>query len=195
LRAAAKTSHRFEQNQREQCLPKFSAGIFRLPKENIMLIKPLPLFLVCALWLTQLPVAFGQQGSSNDWSAVQQINTNAKLIVKQKNGEEVKGSMIEANDNTLTIERDGKPFAIARTDVRAVSITRGKAEKGKWAAIGAGIGAGAGAGLGFTKYRSNWDDYEIYPVMGLIIGTGVGAVSGFVFGQTRRKHELVYSTF
>ena len=158
-----------------------------------MHIKPLPVFLVFALLITQLPVAFGQQAGSNDWSAVQQIKTNAKLIVKQKNGKEIKGSMIEANDTTLTIDRDGKPFAIARSDVREVSVRTGKAEKGKWAAIGAGIGAGAGAGIGFTKYRSNWDDYEIYPVMGLLIGTGVGAVSGFVFGQSRRKRELVYS--
>lgn len=160
-----------------------------------MRIKPLSLCLVFALWASQLPVAFGQQANSNDWSAVQQIQTNAKLIVKQKNGKEIKGSMIEADDTTLTIDRDGKPFAIARTDVREVSIRTGKAEKGKWAAIGAGIGAGAGAGIGFTKYRSNWDDYEIYPVMGLIIGTGVGAVTGFVFGQSRRKRELVYSAF
>jgi len=160
-----------------------------------MRIKPLPLFLMFALLITQLPVAFGQQAGSNEWSAVQQIKTNAKLIVKQKNGKEIKGSMIEANDTTLTIDHDGKPFAIARTDVREVSIRAGKAEKGKWAAIGAGIGAGAGAGIGFTKYRSNWDDYEIYPVMGLLIGTGVGAVSGFMFGQTRRKRELVYSAF
>ena len=160
-----------------------------------MRIKPLPLLLVFALLVSQLPVAFGQQASSNDWSAVQQIKTNARLIVKQKNGKEIKGSMIEATDTTLTIDRDGKPFAIARSEVREVSIRTGKAEKGKWAAIGAGIGAGAGAGIGFTKYRSNWDDYEIYPVMGLLIGTGVGAVSGFVFGQSRRKRELVYSAF
>lgn len=160
-----------------------------------MRIKPLSLCLVFALWASQLPVAFGQQANSNDWSAVQQIQTNAKLIVKQKNGKEIKGSMIEADDTTLTIDRDGKPFAIARTDVREVSIRTGKAQKGKWAAIGAGIGAGAGVGIGFTKYRSNWDDYEIYPVMGLLIGTGVGAVSGFVFGQSRRKRELVYSAF
>jgi len=160
-----------------------------------MRIKPLSLLLVFALSISQLPLAFGQQASSNDWSAVQQIKTNARLIVKQKNGKEIKGSMIEANDTTLTIDRDGKPFAIARSEVREVSIRTGKAEKGKWAAIGAGIGGGAGAGIGFTKYRSNWDDYEIYPVMGLLIGTSVGAVSGFVFGQSRRKRELVYSAF
>jgi hypothetical protein len=171
----------------------FSVESFRLLKENIMSIKPLPLLLVFTLLLSQLPVAFGQQAASNEWSSVQQIKTNSKLIVKQKNGKEIRGLMIEANDTTLTIDRKGKPFSVARNEVREVSVSTGKAEKGKWSAIGAAIGAGAGAGIGATKYRSDRDDYGIYPVMGLIIGMGVGAVTGLVFGQTRRQRELVYS--
>ena len=158
-----------------------------------MQIKLLPVLLVFALMLTQLPLAFGQQASSTDWSAVQQIKTNANLIVMQKNGKEIKGSMIEANDSSLTIDRNGKPFSIARAEVRQVHLRTGKAQKGKWAAIGAAIGAGAGGGIGATKYRSDRDDYGIYPVMGVLIGTGVGAVSGFVFGQSRRERELIYN--
>ena len=157
-----------------------------------MSIKPLPLFLVLAVSLSQLPVAFGQQTVSSDWSSVQQIKTNSKLVVKQKNGKETKGLMIEANETTLTIDRNGKPMSIARNDVREVSISSSKAEKGKWSAIGAAVGAGAGAGIGATKYRSDRDDYGIYPVMGLVIGTGVGAVSGFIFGQSKRQRELIY---
>ena len=60
--------------------------------------------------------------------------------------------MIEATDTTLTIDRDGKPLSIARADVRQVYVIEGKAQKGKWALIGAGIGAGAGAGIGAIKY-------------------------------------------
>jgi hypothetical protein len=157
-----------------------------------MLIKPLPVLLVLILLASQLPLAFGQQAISNDWSAVQQIRTNSKLIVKKKDGKEITGLMIEANDTTLTLDRSGKPFPIARSEVRQVYVTEGKAQKGKWAAIGAGIGAGAGAGIGATKYSSTRDDSEIYPFMGFVIGTGVGAVSGLIFGQSRRKRELIY---
>ena len=40
------------------------------------------------------------------------------------------------------IDRDGKPFEITRNEVRQVHVISGKAEKGKWALIGAGIGGG-----------------------------------------------------
>jgi len=51
------------------------------------------------------------------------------LFVRQKNGKELKGRMIEATDTTLTIDRDGKPFIIARGDVRQVYVVHGKAQK------------------------------------------------------------------
>ena len=160
-----------------------------------MLRKSIPLFLVLVLLSTHAPLALAQQsGSTRDWSSVQQLKTNERLVVKQKNGKELSGLMIEASDTTLTIDRNGKPVAIPRADVRHVEVIEGKAAKGKWALIGAGIGAGAGAGIGATKYRSDRDDYGIYPVMGLLIGTGAGAVGGLLFGQTRRKRTTVYAT-
>ena len=114
--------------------------------------KSLPVLIAVALLLSQAPVTFAQSTSSN-WHAVEQIKTDAKLIVKQKDGKEIKGRMIEANDTTLTIDRNGKPFSIARTDVRQIYVTTGRAEKGKWSAIGAGIGAGAGTGIGAIKFH------------------------------------------
>jgi hypothetical protein len=156
--------------------------------------KAIPLLLVFALLSMPAPLAFAQQsGAANNWAAVQQLKTNERLVVKQKNGKELKGLMIEATDNTLTIDRDGKPVAIARADVRQVHVIEGKAAKGKWAAIGAGVGAGAGTGIGYTKYSPDSDDSGIYIGMGLLIGAGVGAASGFLFGQTRRKRTMVYA--
>ena len=155
----------------------------------------LPAFIALVLTLGQLPIAFGQQASSGDWSAVTQLTADTKLMVRQKNGDEIKGLLIEATDSVLTIDRKGKPLSIARSDIRQIYVTAGRAEKGKWAAIGAGIGAGAGGGIGGIKYDSSKDDYGIYPVMGVLIGSGVGAVTGLLFGQSRRKRELVYSSF
>ena len=154
--------------------------------------KSISLLLVLLFICGSSPLALAQQASSNNWVAVQQIKTNEKLAVKKKDGKEVKGEMIEASDTALTIDRDGKPLSIPRNDVRHVYVIEGKAEKGKWALIGAGIGAGAGTGIGATKYRSDRDDYAIYIYMGTLIGTGVGAVSGLLFGQSRRSRVMVY---
>lgn len=156
--------------------------------------KALPLLVIIFLLSGQMSWAVAQQTpTGSDWSAVQRIGTDEKLIVKKTDGKQVKGRMIEATDTTLRIDRDGKPFEIARTDVRQVQVISGKAEKGKWALIGAGIGGGVGTGIGAAKYRSDRDDYGIYVYMGALIGLGAGAVGGLLFGQSRRERNLVYS--
>ena len=153
--------------------------------------KTLPVILVLLLLSSHAPLAFSQQASSNDWSVVQQIRTDAKILVKQKNGKEVKGSMIEATDTTLTIDRDGKPFGIPRADVRQVHVIEGKAQKGKWALIGAGIGAGVGTAIGAVKYSPDSDDSELWIPVGLMFGAGSGALGGFLFGTSTRKRVMV----
>lgn len=162
-------------------------------KENAMKHKTLPLFLVLLFLSTNAPLAFSQTPSLSDWASVQQIKTNERVFVRQKNGKEIKGRMIEATDTTLTIDRDGKPFGIARGDVRQVYVVSGAAQKGKWALIGAGIGAGAGAGIGAIKYSPNIDDSELFVPVGLLIGAGTGALGGMLFGQSTRKRDLVYA--
>jgi len=154
--------------------------------------KSLPLLLVVLLVSSQTSWAAITEPSS-DWSAVQQIRTDEKLVVKKKDGKEFKGRMIEATETTLTIDRDGKPFGIPRDEVRRVHVIAGKAEKGKWALIGAGVGGAVGTGIGAGKYRSDRDDYEIYIYMGALIGVGAGAVGGLLFGQNKRDRKLIYS--
>jgi hypothetical protein len=154
--------------------------------------RTLPVVLVLLLLSSHTPLAFSQQASSNDWTVVQQIKTNERVLVKQKNGKEIKGLMIEATDTTLTIDRDGKPFGIPRADVRQVYVIEGKAQKGKWALIGAGVGAGVGAAIGRSRYSPDRDDSEIWTTVGLLFGTGAGAAGGLLFGTTTRKRVMVF---
>jgi hypothetical protein len=157
--------------------------------------KTIPLLLAVFLVSGQTSWAVAQQtAATNEWSAVQRIGTDEKVVVKRKDGKESKGRMIDASETTLRIDRDGKPFEIARADVRQVHVISGKAEKGKWALIGAGIGGAAGTGIGAGKYRSDRDDYHVYIYMGALIGVGAGAVGGLLFGQSRRDRKLVYFT-
>ena len=147
--------------------------------------------MVAAFLVMPAQIVFAQ-GTMGNWKAVQAIPVNDRVIVKQKDGKTAEGQMIEASETNLTISRSGKVVNISRDQIRQVEQSSGKAEKGKWAAIGTGVGAAAGAGIGMTKYRADRDDYSIYPVMGAIIGAGVGAVSGLVFGASRRQRDVVY---
>ena len=157
-----------------------------------MKLKPLSLLLVVLFLSAHTPLAFSQQASSNNWAVVQQIRTSEDLLVKKMNGKQVKGEMIEATETTLTIDDDGKPVNIPRTDVRQVYVIEGKAKKGKWAWIGTGIGAGVGAAIGGAKYSDRVDDSEVWVGMGLLLGTGIGAATGVLVGASRRKRVMVY---
>ena len=155
-------------------------------------MKPISVFLVLLLLSAQAPLVLAQ--SLSDWAAVQHIRTNEKLLVRQKNGKEIRGEMIEASETALTIDRNGKPLSIPRADVRQVYIVEGRAQKGKWALIGAGVGSGAGAAIGYAKYSPESDDSELWIPVGLMFGAGIGAVSGLLFGQSARKRTMVYAT-
>lgn len=149
--------------------------------------------LATAMIIVQTPVASAQTTSAlNNWSAVKSVAVDERLIVKKKDGKTIEGKMIEASDTNLTLTRDSKVVNISRADIQQIHHSTGKAAKGKWALIGTAIGGGAGAGLGGLKYRSDRDDYEIYPVMGALIGIGVGAAAGFAFGASRRSRTLIY---
>ncbi len=150
------------------------------------------LFLIGALLMTQAPIAFGQR-SFHDWSAVQSIPVNDRLIVKQKDGKTIEGEMIEANATNLTVSRNGKVTNIARDNVRQIERSTGKAAKGKWAAIGAAAGAGVGIGIGAAQYSNCSSDCGIYIIAGSALGAGIGALGGLAIGASRRHRELVYT--
>ena len=140
------------------------------------------------------PAALAQQPLVGNWSNVQSTAIDEELSIKFKDGKSVRGVFSSANDSELTIIRKGKQQVIAKDTVAQIYHLQRKAEKGKYAAIGAGIGAGAGLGIGAAKNSPPIDDGEIYPVVGTILGAGIGAVGGLLFGQAKRKHVLIYQT-
>jgi hypothetical protein len=158
-----------------------------------MKTKLFSLLLAGMLFMAQWPVALVQaQGSLHDWSVVQAVTTDERLIVKQKNGKTIEGRMIEASETNLTLACNSKVVNIPRADILEIQQSKGKAAKGRWALIGTGIGAAAGAGIGGAKASSIIDDGEIYILAGAVIGAGVGAVGGALFGASRRQRELIY---
>jgi hypothetical protein len=141
-------------------------------------------------------IAFGQgtQASGHDWSAVQTIAVDERLIVKQKDGNTIEGKMIDASETNLTLSRNSKVVNISRDSIQQIQHSKGKAAKARWAAIGTGIGAAAGIGIGATKYSANSDDSEIWMGVGMVFGAGAGALTGLLYGSSRRNRELIYQS-
>src|SRR6266545_3820683 len=156
-----------------------------------MKTKLFSLLLAGVLFMAQSTVALVKaQGSLHDWSAVQAMATDERLLVKQKDGKTIEGKMIEASETNLMLSRNNKVVNIPRDSIQQIQHLKGKAAKGKWALIGAGIGGAAGAGIGGAKSGSVIDDGGIYVVAGLVIGAGAGAVGGALFGASRRQREV-----
>lgn len=146
-----------------------------------------------AITLVSSPLARAQQPTaSGNWSAVQALAPGDDLVVKLKDGRSVEGKVNSVTDTELSVTRNNKSETFGRDRVFQVYERKRKSEKGKYAAIGAGIGAGTGLGIGLAKNSPAIDDGEIYPVVGTILGAGIGAVGGFLFGQAKRKRVLIY---
>ena len=146
-----------------------------------------------AITLVYSPLARAQQpAASGNWSAVQALAPGDDLVVKLKDGRSVEGKLNSVTDTELSLTRNNKSESFGRDRVFQVYEKKRKSEKGKFAAIGAGIGAGTGLGIGLAKNSPPIDDGRIYPVLGTILGAGIGAVGGFLFGQAKRKRVLIY---
>ena len=138
------------------------------------------------------PAAFAQQ-TFGDWAAVQSVAPGHEVSVKLKDGHKVRGRFSSANDSELVILRKNKQQSIARNTIAQVHRRERRAEKAKYAAIGAAIGAAAGGGIGGAKAASgSSSDDGIYTLVGLVFGTGFGALGGFLWGAAKRKHVLIY---
>lgn len=137
------------------------------------------------------PAAFAQQ-TRGDWTAVQSVAPGNEVSVKLKDGHKLRGRFSSASDSELVILRKNKQQPIARNTIARVFRLERRAEKAKYAAIGAGVGAAAGGGIGGAKAAGGGDDSGVYTVIGLIFGTGFGALGGFLWGAAKRKHVLIY---
>jgi small nuclear ribonucleoprotein (snRNP)-like protein len=147
---------------------------------------------ITVLTSTVSPVVFAQQPARGDWTAVQSVALGDEVSVKLKDGHKLRGRFSSANETELTMLRKSKQQPIAKDTIAQVYRLERRAEKAKYAAIGAGIGAAVGGGIGGAKAAGGGDDSGIYTVIGLIFGTGFGALGGVLWGAAKRKHVLIY---
>jgi hypothetical protein len=138
------------------------------------------------------PTAFAQQPAPGDWTAVKSLPNDEDISIRLKTGKRVRGEFLSATDTEVTITRKGKGESFAKDSIAQIERLERKAEKGKYAAIGAAIGTGVGAGIGGAKASSTSDDGYVYTIVGVAFGAGFGALGGFIWGQAKRKHVLIY---
>ena len=146
---------------------------------------------VTLVLVTVGPPAFAQQ-ARGDWTAVQSLAADADISIQLKTGKRVRGDFLSATDNEVTITRKGKGESFAKDTIAQIERLERKAEKGKYALIGTGIGTAVGGGIGAAKASSASDDGYVYTIVGVAMGAGFGALGGFLFGQAKRKHVLIY---
>jgi hypothetical protein len=157
---------------------------FKLSNEELMHIRTTTiaiLVILSLLTLTLTPAVFAQRAARSDWTLVQSLLNDEDLSLK-----------LRAAKALAAILDKGKQEVLTRDTIAQIYQLERKAEKGKYAAIGAGIGAGVGLGIGAAKNSPPVDDGRIYPIGGAILGAGIGAVGGLLFGQAKRKHVLIY---
>ena len=155
--------------------------------------KPAIVSLLLAVILTHSSYAIAQQSvAPGDWSAVQEVAPGDELVINLKNGKSLKGKLSSVTSDELIVTRKNKIENIQRGSIAQIYRVKRKAEKGKYAAIGAAIGAGAGLGIGLAQNSPPVDDGEIYPIVATPLGAGIGAAVGFLFGAAKRKRVLIY---
>ncbi len=155
-----------------------------------MKMKFFSLLIAISLLAAQSGIALGQ---GRGWPAVQAVPADDRLIVKQKDGKTIEGKMIEASETNLTMSRDKKVVNISRDNISRIEHSIGKADKTKWALIGAAVGAGTGGGIGAAQYSQCSSDCGIYISAGMALGAGIGALGGLAIGASRRNREVIYS--
>jgi hypothetical protein len=149
---------------------------------------------IALLTLSQ-PLTLAAQGqtSTREWSAVQALQPGVELAVRMKSGETVKGKLIDVSDAVLSIDHKNRPTDLERSLIQQVHRVEGKS-RGKSALKGLVIGGTAGLGGGLIIYLPGRDDIVGWIVPALaVIGAGVGAALGAVFGKGR-KQILVYES-
>jgi hypothetical protein len=153
----------------------------------------LALGLALAFALAQSPAASAQTRARalDDWSAVQTLSPDQKIIVRTKDGDRLTGRFDSANDLLINFTDGRRKVSLTRESVKLVQLDRGNS-RGKGVLFGAAIGAAAGFALGSVLYFPAKNDMAGSTVpgsaaVGLAVGAGIGAATG-----KGNKNETVY---
>ena len=150
----------------------------------------------CLLWFPPAQAGASQQAQAApddpaNWDNLQQLQPGQKVGVVQTNLAKHKGKFLFWTEEEITLRVKKQELTIPREEVHRVRRL-GKNHTGSGAAIGAGIGAVVGLLIGRAQWCSGEPGFNVCAFVGLIIGTPVGAATGFNVGSGWRERTLVY---
>ncbi len=128
--------------------------------------------------------------AAGDWSAVQNLSSGRKLIVRTREGRELKAKFVSATDSAITVRTDGRGANINRDAIDSVYGAK-QGSRLKSAFRGAVFGGLIGVGvLGAYTIAAKAD--PLIPVAGVLYGVPTGAAIGAAAGGKSKKGELIY---
>lgn len=140
-----------------------------------------------------------QADPSADWATVKVVPLDSEVMVKTKSGQKEQGRITSVTETALTLTRKNRDTTFERINISEIYLVRRQAAKAKFALIGAGVGAAVGAAIGGAAKSDRDGDIGEVLAGGTVpffagVGAGIGALAGTVFGQSRRKRNLIYQS-
>jgi hypothetical protein len=118
---------------------------------------------------------------SAGWEAVQRIPPDTKIEVQTRQAENVRGTLVSANETVVVIRSKSGEQSVTRGDIRCVRVAHPsrRLRNGVLAtAIGAGIGLAIGVAV--CPHCGNEGADWMYAGPLTAIGAGAGAAGGFL---------------
>ena len=161
----------------------------RIPTKQIAII------VVLLLSFLLSPVTLVAQTGTSEWSRLSAVTTGTKLSVKLKDKKKVEGTFTSVSDTSLSLTVKNSAKDIRREDIASVHEVS-KMSAGKSTVVGMGIGAGLGAVLGLVA-DNNDEGLEVRDSVTagvVVVGAGIGALTGFLIGRSGKKRVLLYES-
>lgn len=151
-----------------------------------------PLFASALILLSVLAASTSVAAQSQDekWNRVTPLSAGTKLVVEADGRKPVKGKLVQATENSLTLRTGSKDVAIPRQDISAVFLGKGSS-KIKRGLIGALAGAGAGVLIGGIAAAAGAD--PLVAAGGFLFGIPAGAAVGVATSGGTKKGSLIYA--
>lgn len=119
------------------------------------------------------------------------VKAEETVIVTDTRGRRIKGALLAVDEDSLSLETDGRAQTLARSDVRTVRVADGL---GNGALIGAG--AGLGAALGILAIARSGDGYVLpsAKIGAPLMLSGIGAVVGVLIDRGHEGGRVLYAS-